>query len=199
MLKKQFDKTETIVLIGFGGHAKSVADIINLIHPFIQINFLAWEFSSGKPMQTIKHQSIITIGDNKKRKTIYESVGPKKLISIQSPLSYVSKKATIGRGCFVGNFCHIGPATIIGDNTIINTGAIIEHDTIIGKHCHIAPKATISGKTTVGNIVFVGAGATIIDGLSICSNVTIGAGATVIKNITEPGTYVGTPAKKTSP
>jgi len=32
--------------------------------------------------------------------------------------------------------------------------------------------------------------------INICDNVTIGLNGGVIKNITEPGTYVGTPVKK---
>ena len=41
----------------------------------------------------------------------------------------------------------------------------------------------------------IGSNTTILP-VNICDNVVIGAGAVVTKNITEPGVYVGNPAKK---
>jgi acetyltransferase-like isoleucine patch superfamily enzyme len=42
----------------------------------------------------------------------------------------------------------------------------------------------------------VGAGATVIQYVSICQECVVGAGAVVIKDISEPGIYVGNPARK---
>jgi acetyltransferase-like isoleucine patch superfamily enzyme len=50
----------------------------------------------------------------------------------------------------------------------------------------------------VEDSVWIGAGATVINNVNICGGCTIGAGAVVIKDIDEPGTYVGVPAKMTS-
>jgi UDP-N-acetylbacillosamine N-acetyltransferase len=44
--------------------------------------------------------------------------------------------------------------------------------------------------------VYFGTRSCIKQKLSVCDNVIIGMNAGVVKNITEPGTYVGTPAKK---
>ncbi len=49
---------------------------------------------------------------------------------------------------------------------------------------------------TVGRDTFIGAGATIVNGVSICGGVIIGAGAVVVRDVTEPGTYAGVPAKR---
>ena len=49
--------------------------------------------------------------------------------------------------------------------------------------------------TTIGDNVLIGSNATILP-VDICSNVTIGAGAVVTKDITQPGTYVGNPARR---
>ena len=48
--------------------------------------------------------------------------------------------------------------------------------------------------TLIGDNVSIGSNATILP-VSICNNVVIGAGAVVTKNIIEPGTYAGNPAK----
>ena len=48
--------------------------------------------------------------------------------------------------------------------------------------------------TRLGNRVSVGTNATILP-VTICDDVVIGAGAVVTKDITEPGIYVGNPAR----
>jgi serine acetyltransferase len=44
--------------------------------------------------------------------------------------------------------------------------------------------------------VTIGTNAAVLPGINICDNVIIGAGAVVNKDITDPGTYVGVPARK---
>ena len=54
----------------------------------------------------------------------------------------------------------------------------------------------INGGCQIGNRCFVGSNSTIAQGVTVCNDVIIGAGSVVIKDIMEPGTYVGNPAKK---
>jgi acetyltransferase-like isoleucine patch superfamily enzyme len=48
----------------------------------------------------------------------------------------------------------------------------------------------------VGTGTWIGAGAIVSNNVDICADCVIGAGAVVIKDITEPETYVGVPARK---
>ena len=48
--------------------------------------------------------------------------------------------------------------------------------------------------TKIGDRVSIGTNATILP-VEICNDVVIGAGSVVTKNITEPGIYVGNPAR----
>ena len=50
-------------------------------------------------------------------------------------------------------------------------------------------------RTMVGDNVSIGSNATILP-VEICNDVVIGAGSVVTKNIIEPGTYAGNPARK---
>ncbi len=83
-----------------------------------------------------------------------------------------------------------------GRHVHVNLNATIGHDCVIGDYCTIAPGANISGNVTIGKRCYIGTGAAIIEKITICDDVVIGAGAVVIRDITEPGTYVGNPAKK---
>ncbi|MDO4814839.1 MAG: acetyltransferase [Gemella sp.] len=161
----------------------------------------------GKISQVLSHLEngtidgvFVTIGDNAKRREIFELVAKnhyEKIINIISPRAYISNLDSIqGRGIFIGFSAFIGADAKISDNCIINTAAIVEHHTRVEKHCNIAPRATVNGICNIGQEVYLGSASTVIQMISIADKTTVGAGAVVVKNIEEAGTYVGVPAKK---
>ena len=85
---------------------------------------------------------------------------------------------------------------MIGDFAQVNIYAGVGHDCIIGDYFTASPKVSVSGNVRIGNHVFLGTACTILPGVSICDHVTVGAGAVVTKDIVEPGTYVGVPARR---
>lgn len=192
-----------LIIIGCGGHSRSVADVYLQNNPndelvFVDSNAKQTEKIFGFPVVSeydIKNEKVfVAIGDNQKRAV--ESKKYANLCSIIAKNAYVGRGTEIGKGVFIANNAHIGAGSTIADNTIINTSASIDHEVFIGANCHIAPNVSICGRTEIGSNVFVGAGANIIDGIKICDNAVIGAGAVVVKDITNEGVYVGCPAKK---
>ena len=191
----------TVCIIGCGGHARSVADVILHNEPDTKLFFVdenaqlneklfGFDVVSECPKAEIY---FVAVGDNTKRKVLSQNL---KLCSVVAATAHIGIDAILYDGCFIAHGAHIGPQSQIGTGTIINTYAVIEHEVSVGNFCHIAPNATICGRTTIGDNVFVGVGASIKDSVRICSNVIIGAGATVIRDIMESGTYVGIPARK---
>ena len=119
---------------------------------------------------------------------------------------------TLGDNCFVGPFVEIQRRVTIGARTRIQSHAFICELVEIGSDCFISHGAmfindmfAIGGPahgredlwrhTKIGNNVSIGTNATILP-VQICDQVVIGAGSVVTKDITEPGTYAGNPAKK---
>ena len=100
----------------------------------------------------------------------------------------------IGTAVFDGAVVNAGVVT--GPTCVVNTNATVEHDCRFGTNVHIAPGATVSGGVTIGDHTFIGAGTVVIHGIRIVEGCMIGAGAVVTKDLTEPGTYVGTPARR---
>lgn len=200
-----------IILLGCGGHARSIVASIKEINSDIVIYLLDKE---AQPKEKIlgcdvvksyrirKNDSyMIAIGNNQRRKEAFlhlKREGKGTPLSIVSPNAVVGMHAEIGEGTFIAANVYIGPQVKIGSNTVINTASNVEHETIIGNHVHIAPNATICGRAQIGNTVFCGAGSTVIDKVHICDDVVIGAGAVVLQDISVPGTYAGVPAKRIS-
>lgn len=201
-----------IVIIGAGGHAKVIADIIQKSEDIV-LGFLDDNIEKGKKIicdyevlgkieecVQLKEQDdniefIIAIGNNKIRKQIaceyklkyYTAIHP----SVQIGLDVEIQEGTV----VMANVC-INSSTKIGKHCIINTGAIIEHDNIIENYVHISPNVSIAGTVKVGENTHIGIGAVLKNNIAVCSNVIIGAGAVVVKDIIEEGTYVGVPARE---
>lgn len=118
----------------------------------------------------------------------------------------------IDDNCFIGPFVEIQKDVKIGANTKIQSHTFICELVSIGSGCFISHgvmfindvfktggpaggNKSLWKETIVGNNVSIGTNATILP-VKITDNVVIGAGAVVTKDITEPGVYVGNPAKK---
>lgn len=203
MLKKK----DTLIIYGCGGHARSVADV-GVSNGLTNITFVDKNARDQETIfnfdviKTLSHEtkkpSIVAIGDNKERADLFDHLKENhhELVPLIAHDAYISPFAKIESGVFVGHHAHIGPNAKIDENTIINTRCVVEHDCVVGKHCHISINANLAGKSKIGDFVMVGAGATVIDFVQVCSHVMIGAGAVVVDDITEPGTYVGVPARR---
>ncbi|GAB6168239.1 acetyltransferase [Clostridium carnis] len=143
---------------------------------------------------------LITIGDNEKRKEIFDMVAEKhydKLINVISKNAIVLTPESIkGKGIFLGHGSFIGAKVQLNDNCIVNTNAVVEHHTIIGKHCNISPGATINGYCVLGEGNYIGSKSVVIQLIEIPKWTTIGAGGVVVKSLHKSGTYVGVPVKK---
>ncbi len=86
-------------------------------------------------------------------------------------------------------------STIVGNNVKIGNNCAIAHNTNIGDETIITGGVNICGSTKIGKNCVLQTGCIIRDNITICDNVRIGMGSVVTKSITEPGTYVGVPAK----
>jgi UDP-perosamine 4-acetyltransferase len=101
-----------------------------------------------------------------------------------------------GEGAVIMDGAVINCGATLGRGVIVNTNSTIEHDTVLGDWVHVAPGATVCGEVTIGAYSMIGAGATVIEGRKIATCCVVGAGSTVVHDLTEPGIYVGSPARR---
>jgi UDP-N-acetylbacillosamine N-acetyltransferase len=201
-------KIAGLVILGFGGHARSVADVAvaSGIDRIMFIDENGRDSESFLDFPVVKEfgdplpegwQCFATAGDNRSRMAQTEQIRARRwpLATIVSPTATIGIASSIGAGTFVGHHCHVGPRSRIGEFCILNTGCIVEHDCEIGDYTHVSINATLAGRCRLGRFVFIGAGATVIHNCSIGDETICGAGSIVTQSISVSGTYVGVPAR----
>jgi len=109
---------------------------------------------------------------------------------------YISREIKFGEGALICAGCILTNRIWIGKHVILNLGCTIGHDCVIGDYAELSPGCHINGHTTIGRCVSLGSGVVTVPGAKIGDNCIIGAGAVVKGELTEPGVYVGIPAKK---
>lgn len=200
--------SKRVIIIGAGGHAKVIADIIeksgDIVEGFLDDNLeigkkVLDNLVIGKVTDVEKFKEfefIIGIGDNRTRKKIATKYDEIKYYTAVHPSAILGRDVKIGKGTVIMANAVVNVSAIIEEHNIINTGSIVEHDNNLDKYVHISPNATLAGKVNVGECTHIGVGATIRNNINICSDVVVGAGGVVVKDIVESGVYVGIPVKR---
>lgn len=200
-----------VVVLGAGGHAKVLIDIINQQKDWEidKIELLDDKVEKGTRIAGCEVKGelekakkydkstkfIIGIGMNKVRRRLAESFCLNYLTLIH-PSAIIGSNVKIGRGTVVMPGAIINSGTEIGEHCIINTGAIVEHDNLIQDYVHISPGACLGGAVEIGRECWIGIGSVIKNNITICSETVVGAGGVVIGDIKIEGTYAGCPAKR---
>lgn len=187
---------EDIVLVGFGGHAKSVADCIeregkyhivgytDLQEADSQYVYLGTDdklqaiFDSGVKNAAV---GIGYMGKGAVRQHLYaelKEIGFT-LPVIADPSAILSSTAVVGEGTFIGKCAVVNAEANIGKLAIINTKALVEHECVIGDYAHVAVGAILCGQVKVGEAAFIGANATVIQCREIKDKTVVPAGATI--------------------
>lgn len=182
---------ENIVLLGAGGHAKSLIDVIEQENRFRILGLvdnaksgeiLGYKILGGDEiLKDIKSEcanAVVAVGQIKSAKTRILLFNKLKALGfnlpiIISPLAYVSKHASVGEGSVVMHYACINAGAKVGANCIINTKALIEHDAVIGDNCHISTAAVINGDVIVGDNTFFGSNSVAKNGICVEQNSVI--------------------------
>lgn len=199
--------SESIVLIGGKGHAQVIIDCIRAaggsVFGILDDNIAAGTTILGVPVlgnttdwqQYREHPFLIAVGNNAVRRKFAEQLCVR-WATVIHPTAIVSAYCKIAPGTVVMPGAIINSCASIGQHCIINTGTIVEHDDVLKDYVHLSPRVALGGTVTVGEGSHVGIGACIRNNICVCDNCIIGAGAVVVKDLTEPGTYVGIPARR---
>ena len=206
------------VVIGSGGHAKSLLDAMLLaglhdvvgfidVNPFLKgTTFLGVEVLGGnEQLSTLfasgVHTAVIGvggIGDNTAREEVLMQTAAAGFLieGVVHPSAVISPYASVDPTAQILAGAVVGPSSSVARGVIINTGAIVEHDCLIGEFAHLASGAILGGGVTIGHHAHLGSGAIVRQSLAVGNSAIIGAGAVVTKNVTHGDIVAGVPAKR---
>ncbi|MFB9325054.1 acetyltransferase [Paenibacillus aurantiacus] len=201
-----------IVLLGSGGHAKVVIDIVELAGEYEVLGLLDDHRPAGTvvcgyevlgPLELLGSVQadgcIAAVGDNATRERIVrraEALAPGlPFVAAVHPKAVIARSASLGEGTVVMAGAVVNGDTSVGKHAIINTNASIDHDSVLGDYVSVAPRAATGGGVRIGSHAAISIGATIIHGIAIGEHAVIGAGATVVSPIESFAVAYGTPAR----
>lgn len=208
---------EKIILIGAGGHAMIMVDIINEMNKYEIVGI-----TTNNPEQNTYFEGIPIIGDdnvllhykqkgitsvaigvggfvnNNLRRKIYTHLKSLGFTIIQAihPNTVISKTAILGEGITIFPGVIINPHVRVGNNVIIATGSTIDHESEIENHTLISAGVTIGGYSRVKEGALIALGAKIISGVEVGKNALVAAGAVVVSDIPDDSQVFGIPAKQ---
>jgi len=207
---------EKIILLGAGGHARSVIDSIRSGNEYVIVGLTEPGAAAGGSVAGCR-----ILGDDSVLKSLFDggvryafvAVGSTGNTAVRERLffllreigfilpvivdgsSHIGSEVCFGAGSYVGKNTAVNAQSVIGDMAIVNTGAVVEHGCHVHAFAHIGPGAVLCGGVTVGAGTHIGANATILQGVTIGENSVIGAGSTVLRDV--PGHVIayGSPCR----
>jgi sugar O-acyltransferase (sialic acid O-acetyltransferase NeuD family) len=173
------------IVVGAGGHGRSVAEALRLTGELELIGFLddlSTQPVLGLPvlgpatgMSAFRHRAdalIIAIGKNALRKELHQKAldAGFMLPPIIHPRAYLSPSARLEAGCAVMAGAVVGTEAVLGVGVIVNSGAIVDHHCRVGDFAHLGVGACMAGGSMLG------AGAWMQAGSALAYSVQVGDG-----------------------
>lgn len=206
-----------ILLVGGGGHCKSVLDSLLDLNEYNEIGIIDKKEIIGDTIMGIPiigcdndlqalydkgyHYAFVTVGS-----IGYPSLRIKlfnmlceigfNIPKIIDPSAKVSKYIKIEQGVFIGKQAIVNPGVVIHKGAIINSGSIVEHDCRIGEFTHLSPGTVLGGEVRIGDYCHIGLNTIIKQQISIGSCSIIGMGSVVTKCINNNKIAYGNPCRE---
>ncbi len=204
-----------LLIVGAGGHARVVADIVRLTGAFEVAGFLddrdpnrAGETFCGSTviggltrLADLAREGVrnaaVAIGDCDARLTLSERLVEAgfDLPLLIHPSAIVAADAAVGAGSVLVAGAIVNSGARVGSSVIVNTAASVDHDCVVEDGAHIACGARLAGHVRVGRGSWIGIGAVVREHVRIGKRVVVGAGALVLKDLPDDVVAYGAPAR----
>ena len=192
--------SESILIVGAGGHARACIDVIEQEGSFVVKGLVGLPHEVGSrvfdypvlgtdedlPMLLREYpNALVAVGQIKtpeSRIRLFDLVQQNgcALPVIVSPHAYVSSHAKLDAGTIVMHGGVINAGVVVGKNCIINSQSLVEHDVVIADHCHIATAAIINSGVRIGIGTFIGSNSSVRQSINIGERCLIGMGQQVL-------------------
>jgi sugar O-acyltransferase (sialic acid O-acetyltransferase NeuD family) len=196
-----------VVLVGAGGHAKGVAEALELaghvVATYVDPRPALWldadhETDDEAPTPAggalVLGLGGVTPEDLRRRLALLDRYVARGFSAppVVHPSAVVSRRGRLAPGGIVLAGAVLQPDARIGRGALVNTRAVVEHDAVVGEGAHIAPGAVVLGGASIGACCMIGAGAVVLPGAAVPAMTTVAAG-------TRHGAFAPRPIEKAAP
>lgn len=188
-----------LLVVGAGGHGRSVAEAAELSGKFDVVGFLDDSMSAGETVlgsavlglvgNIANHRSacdqvIVAIGNNAVREKLMHQLAKTgfEFATVVHPRAFVSPSAILGRGSAIMAGSVVGTEARLGTGIIVNCGAVVDHHAIVEEYGHLGVNASMAGGTVLGRGAWMQAGASLGHGVKIPAEKTLLPGEAVAGN-----------------
>jgi sugar O-acyltransferase (sialic acid O-acetyltransferase NeuD family) len=175
-----------LLVIGAGGHGRSVAEAAELSGYFEVVGFLDDSLPVGEAVMGVPllghvasiaqyraraDQVIVAIGNNVVReKLMLQLVAVDfNLATVLHPRAIVSPSAVLGVGAVVMAGAIVGTEARLGMGSIVNCGAVVDHHATVEDFGHLGVSASMAGGTVLGRGAWMQAGSALGYGVKVAA------------------------------
>lgn len=197
-----------IFVVGCGGHAKVIAEIIEAAGTWTIAGYVetAPTGASFRDREILDESSflrrhrgaavVLAIGENATRNKLHGSYRDDfTLPTIVHPTALISPSSSLGDGTVIMAGAIVNADAEVGTHCVINSGAVVEHDCVVGDFASIGPGACICGSSRIAEGAYVGANATVIQDIKVGQWSVVGAGGVVCQDVAASTIVAGVPAR----
>ena len=161
-----------LLIIGGGGHGRSVAEAVLLSRQRQGQCFELTAFldDAAQPQQHVwdwpvwgttamlpecrgrVDAVIVAVGNNSLREALHRRVHAAGLMlaTVIHPAAVVSSRASIGAGSVIMAGAIVGTEARLGEGVIVNCGAVVDHDCVVEAFAHLGGNASMAGGAVLG-------------------------------------------------
>jgi sugar O-acyltransferase (sialic acid O-acetyltransferase NeuD family) len=208
---------QQIAIIGAGGFAREVADIVdaaNALHPTFDLLGYVVDARYGAPGTLVnerpilgdlawfdgRHRDVLAVcgvGAPQDRRQIVERALARgiRFASLVHPSVIRSRWVTIAEGVVIAAGCILTNNIRIGPHVHLNLDCTVGHDVSFEEYATLAPGVHVSGNVRLEQGCYVGTGANLIEKKTLGAWSVVGAGSTIVTDVPANSTVVGVPGK----
>lgn len=182
-----------LLVVGAGGHGRSVAEAAQLSERFKVTGFLDDALTAGDSVLTVPvlgplaslanhrvncDQAIVAVGNNaiREKVTLQLIEAGFELATVIHPRAFVAPSALVGQGSAVMAGAIVGTEACLGVGAIVNCGAVVDHHAHVEDYGHLGVNASMAGGTVLGAKAWMQAGSAIGYGVRISAETTLEPG-----------------------
>jgi sugar O-acyltransferase (sialic acid O-acetyltransferase NeuD family) len=211
---------ERIIVVGAGGHARAVLDVIRSEGRYAVAGLLDSSRERGTHWlgaEVLGDESalpdlcraldtrlgLVAVGDNWQRRALMQRLEERvpgfAFASCVHPKASVAADALLGAGSVVMPGAVVVSGCRIGRGCIVNTLASLDHDGVMEDFASLAPGVVAGGNVHVGACAALSLGARVMHGIRIGPHAVVGAGALVLEEVPAQVVAFGVPARVIRP